>query len=130
MTITVYGIKNCNTMKKAFDKLNELGVAYEFFDYKKSVLDGKTFAEFIAKFGADKVVNKKGTTYRKFDDATKALIDDAIGNPSDENIAKLYEIAKDNQSLLKRPIIIGEKKDGKAAVVIGFDDGEYQAVFG
>lgn len=125
MTITVYGIKNCNTMKKAFDKLNELGVNYDFFDYKKQVLSGDEFGEFVRIFG-DKVINKQGTTYRKLDDDTKAV----LGGVTDgSQLQVVYEIVKNQQSMLKRPIIIGEYQ-GEQVAVIGFDDGEYQAVFG
>lgn len=125
MTITVYGIKNCNTMKKAFDKLNELGVSYDFFDYKKQVLSGDEFGEFVRIFG-DKVINKQGTTYRKLDDDTKAV----LGGVADSSqLQAVYEIVKNQQSMLKRPIIIGEHQ-GEQVAVIGFDDGEYQAVFG
>ena len=125
MTITVYGIKNCNTMKKAFDKLNELGVNYDFFDYKKQVLSVDEFGEFVRIFG-DKVINKQGTTYRKLDDNTKAV----LGGVTDgSQLQAVYEIVKNQQSMLKRPIIIGEHQ-GEQVAVIGFDDGEYQAVFG
>ena len=125
MTITVYGIKNCNTMKKAFDKLNEIGVNYDFFDYKKQVLSVDEFGEFVRIFG-DKVINKQGTTYRKLDDNTKAV----LGGVTDSNqLQAVYEIVKNQQSMLKRPIIIGEYQ-GEQVAVIGFDDGEYQAVFG
>lgn len=125
MTITVYGIKNCNTMKKAFDKLNELGVNYDFFDYKKQVLSVDEFGEFVRIFG-DKVINKQGTTYRKLDDDTKAV----LGGVTDgSQLQAVYEIVKNQQSMLKRPIIIGEYQ-GEQVAVIGFDDGEYQAVFG
>ena len=125
MTITVYGIKNCNTMKKAFDKLNELGVNYDFFDYKKQVLSVDEFGEFVRIFG-DKVINKQGTTYRKLDDDTKAV----LGGVTDSNqLQAVYEIVKNQQSMLKRPIIIGEYQ-GEQVAVIGFDEGEYQAVFG
>lgn len=125
MTITVYGIKNCNTMKKAFDKLNELGVNYDFFDYKKQVLSVDEFGKFVRIFG-DKVINKQGTTYRKLDDDTKAV----LGGVTDSNqLQAVYEIVKNQQSMLKRPIIIGEHQ-GEQVAVIGFDDGEYQAVFG
>lgn len=125
MTITVYGIKNCNTMKKTFDKLNELGVNYDFFDYKKQVLSVDEFGEFVRIFG-DKVINKQGTTYRKLDDDTKAV----LGGVTDgSQLQAVYEIVKSQQSMLKRPIIIGEHQ-GEQVAVIGFDDGEYQAVFG
>ena len=123
MTITVYGIKNCNTMKKAFDKLTELGVGYDFFDYKKQVLSVDDFSNFVSLFG-EKVINKQGTTYRKLDDDTKAV----LAGVADSGHQAVYEIIKNNQSMLKRPIIIGDYQ-GKTVAVIGFDEGEYQAVF-
>lgn len=110
--LTVYGIKNCNTMKKCFDFLNDKGVAYEFFDYKKSTLSQADFEKFMATFG-DKVINRQGTTYRKFDDDTKAIL--ASGD-----MFAMYNIIKDNQSVLKRPIVLG---DGVA--LIGFDENEW-----
>ncbi|OOR88084.1 arsenate reductase [Moraxella caviae] len=117
--LTIYGIKNCNTMKKAFDFLANKGVAHEFFDYKKSVLDVQTFAQMAQEFGLDKVINKKGTTYRAFDDAAKAVL-------TGTDVQAIYEIVKDKQSVLKRPMLIGEK-DGKKIALIGFDESEWAA---
>ncbi len=116
MSIVVYGIKNCNSMKKAFDKLSALGVAYEFFDYKKQVLSHDEFANFVAIFG-DKVINKQGTTYRKLDDDTKAVL-------SSGDVDAMYKIVKDNQSMIKRPIVLGG-----SAPVIGYDESEFEKVF-
>lgn len=110
--LKIYGIKNCNTMKKSFDFLNQKSVSYEFFDYKKSVLSQDEFANFVATFG-DKVINKQGTTYRKFDDETKVVL-------TSGDVSAMYEIIKDNQSVLKRPMVIG---DGVA--LIGFDEHEW-----
>lgn len=111
--LTIYGIKNCNTMKKAFDFLNDKGVAYEFFDYKKSTLSQADFEKFVATFG-DKVINHQGTTYRKLDDETKAIL--ATGD-----VSAMYEIVKMNQSVLKRPIIIGDN-----VALIGFEENDWQ----
>ena len=60
--LNVYGIKNCNSMKKAFDLLNELGLAYDFHDYKKQGIDAATVKTWLDQIGADVVLNKKGTT--------------------------------------------------------------------
>lgn len=110
--LIIYGIKNCNTMKKSFDFLNQKGIDYEFFDYKKSTLPQADFEKFVATFG-DKVINKQGTTYRKFDDDVKAIL-------ASDDLSAVYEIVKDNQSVLKRPIVMG---DGVA--LIGFDESEW-----
>ncbi len=64
---TVYGIKNCNTMKKAFDYLRDKDIAYTFVDYKKQAPDTVTLQRWQAGFG-ELPVNKKGTTYRKLKD--------------------------------------------------------------
>lgn len=118
--LTIYGIKNCNTMKKAFDLLNDKGVSYEFFDYKKQTLSQDVFVKCIALFG-DKVINKQGTTYRKFDDKTKSIL-------ANGDVSAMYQVIKDNQSVLKRPIILG-KFNNKDIALIGFGD-EWACVFG
>lgn len=115
--LTIYGIKNCNTMKKAFDFLNQNGVTYEFFDYKKSVPSQDDFEKFVAAFG-DKVINKQGTTYRKLTDTAKNTL-------TSGDVSAMYEMVKDNLSVLKRPIVVG---DGVA--LIGFDENEWGGVFG
>lgn len=115
--LTIYGIKNCNTMKKAFDFLNDKGVPYEFFDYKKSTLSQADFEKFVATFG-DKVINKQGTTYRKFDDETKAIL-------TGDDVSAIYHVIKDNQSVLKRPIMIGD-----TVALIGFNEGEWTEKLG
>ncbi len=65
MSIKVYGIKNCNTMKKTFDFLAEKGVEYDFIDYKKQKPDAALLEGFLEKTELASLVNKKGTTYRK-----------------------------------------------------------------
>ncbi|AKG16790.1 Spx/MgsR family RNA polymerase-binding regulatory protein [Moraxella bovoculi] len=113
---TIYGIKNCNTMKKAFDFLNQNSIAHEFFDYKKSVLSQDDFTKFVTTFG-EKVINKQGTTYRKLDDTTKTVL-------TSGDVSAMYEIVKDNLSVLKRPIVVGDD-----VALIGFDESEWSGVF-
>ncbi|MFA9485544.1 MULTISPECIES: Spx/MgsR family RNA polymerase-binding regulatory protein [unclassified Moraxella] len=115
--LTIYGIKNCNTMKKAFDFLNQNGIAYEFFDYKKSVLSLEQFKKFVATFG-EKTINKQGTTYRKFDDTIKNTL-------MSGDVSAMYEMIKNHQSVLKRPIIMGDD-----VALIGFDEHEWGKVLG
>lgn len=121
MSITVYGIKNCNSMKKAFDFLQACDVAYEFFDYKKQVVSQTTFEEWVAVFGLDKVINKQGTTYRKLDDTAKALLASA-------DVGAIYQLVADNQSIIKRPIIAGTHL-GKEVALIGYVDQAMQHTF-
>ena len=73
--LKVYGIKNCNSMKKAFDLLNQLGVAYEFHDYKKQGIDAEIVKNWLNQAGAELILNKKGTTWKKLteDEQQRAL---------------------------------------------------------
>lgn len=120
MTIKVFGIKNCNTMKKCFAYLMDKGIDYEFFDYKKSVLTQTQFEHFVQAFGKDKVINKQGTTYRKLDDNAKTIL-------ASNDMTAIYELVKVNQSLLKRPIVLGTYQD-KDVALIGFDQEVYDKV--
>ncbi|NLR69559.1 arsenate reductase [Novosphingobium sp. ERN07] len=111
MTITVYGIPNCDTVKKARNWLDSKGIAYTFHDYKKQGADPARIAQWIAAAGLDKVVNKAGTTYRKLDDAQKA----ALGG--DAAPAVLAE----HSSVIKRPIL--EHPNG---LLVGFKQEQWE----
>ncbi len=123
MTITIYGIKSCSTMKKAFTKLDELGVSYEFHDYKKQGIDKDTVQRFVNALGVDKVLNKRGTTWRKLDDAQKQAADASIDNA--------IELLVENTSMIKRPIVEGQLADKDQPILLyGFDEAEFERVFG
>ena len=111
--LKVYGIKNCSSMKKAFDLLNELGLAYEFHDYKKQGIDADTLAIWLKEIGADKVLNKKGTTWRKLTEAEQAH--------ATSNQENLIETLIAQPSLIKRPVL-----QTPQGFVIGFDEATYQ----
>lgn len=113
MSITIYGIKNCSTMKKAFDKLTMLGLEYEFFDYKKQAIDKTTLADWVKRAGIDKVLNTKGTTYRKLSDAQKAQIKQNVDAALDMMVAK--------PSMIKRPIVVLDNE-----LIIGFDETAFE----
>ena len=106
MTITIYGIKSCSTMKKAFTKLDELGVSYEFHDYKKQGIDKATVQRWVNELGIDKVLNKRGTTWRKLDDSQKQA--------ADASIDTAIELLVENTSMIKRPIVEGSLKEVKS----------------
>lgn len=108
MSVKVYGIKNCNTMKKTFDFLQEKGVTFQFVDYKKQKPDAELLESFLKKTSLESLVNKKGTTYRKMDDAQKTALEKA-----DTAVPILIE----NSSMIKRPVII--YPDG--SITLGFD---------
>ena len=122
MTITIYGIKSCSTMKKAFTKLDELGVSYEFHDYKKQGIDKDSVQRWVAKLGIDKVLNKRGTTWRKLEDAQKQAADASLDNAID--------LLVENTSMIKRPIVEGELTDkNKNILLCGYDEADFDKVF-
>ena len=117
MTITIYGIKSCSTMKKAFTKLDELGVSYDFHDYKKQGIDKESVQRWVDELGIDKVLNKRGTTWRKLTDEQKQA--------ADENVNNAIDLLIENTSMIKRPIVEGQladKNNGQPILLCGFDE--------
>ena len=117
MSVKVYGIKNCNTMKKALDFLDEKGVSYEFIDYKKQKPTIDLLKSFLEETSLATLVNKQGTTYRKMDEAQKADL---------ENEETALPILVENSSMIKRPVILSE--EGK--LLVGFDQEKFQNLLG
>lgn len=111
MSLTVYGIKNCNTMKKTFDFLESQGIKYEFIDYKKQKPTSELLQSFIEKVGLEAVINKKGMTYRKMDENQRKAL---------ETTDTAIPVLVDNSSMIKRPIIT--YPDG--SITLGFDSEE------
>ncbi len=112
MTLTMYGIPNCDTIKKARKWLDAQGVAYDFHDYKKAGIDEARLQGWIAEAGWELLLNKRGTTFRKLSDADKTGIDDA----------KAARLMAANPSMIKRPVI-----EGAGDLIIGFDEDVYAA---
>ena len=124
MTITIYGIKSCSTMKKAFTKLDELGVSYTFHDYKKQGVDKESVQRWVDSLGIDKVLNKRGTTWRKLDEEQK--------QEANANVKFAIDLLVENTSMIKRPIIEGQidnKNQGQKILLCGFDTTEFDANF-
>ena len=122
MTITIYGIKSCSTMKKAFTKLNDLDVSYDFHDYKKQGIDKDTVQRWVNELGIEKMLNKRGTTWRKLDDSQKQA--------ADANVDNAIGLLVENTSMIKRPIVEGQLADKDQAVLLcGFDEAEFDKVF-
>lgn len=109
MSTVVYGIPNCNTVKKARVWLDEQGVAYTFHDYKKQGVPADRLDAWIKAVGWEPLVNRQGTTWRKLDEATKAGVVDALS-------AKALMLAQ--ASVIKRPVI---EKSGQV-LSVGFDE--------
>ena len=112
--ITVYGIKNCDTVKKALKWLMEHNIEHKLHDYRVDGLDTAFLEQAEAKFGWENLVNKRSTTWRNLDESVKETLSKSTA----------LSVLADNPTLIKRPIIL---KEGKA--LIGFDEKEYQAVF-
>lgn len=124
MTLTIYGIKSCSTMKKAFTKLDELGVSYDFHDYKKQGIDKDSVQRWVASLGIDKVLNKRGTTWRNLTDEQKQA--------ADENVNNAIDLLIENTSMIKRPIVEGQladKNNGQPILLCGYDEAEFDKVF-
>ncbi len=106
MTTTMYGIKNCDTVKKARAWLDAQGVAYAFHDYKKAGVDGARLRGWVDEFGWEKILNRAGTTFRKLPEADKQGID------ADKAVALMLA----QPSMIKRPVLdLGERR------LVGFD---------
>jgi len=103
--IEMYGIPNCDTIRKARKWLSEHEIAYVFHDYKKEGVDRDKLAEWVDALGWEILLNKRGTTWRKLDDADKADID------RDKAIALLCA----NPSMIKRPVLVLDD-----AIEVGF----------
>lgn len=108
--IEIYGIKSCDTMKKAFRWLDEHQIEYSFHDYKKQGLEEATATAWVDALGWENVINKRGTTWRKLDDDTKNTMD----------AQRAVQVMLAQTSIIKRPLIIaGETK------LLGFSPDEY-----
>lgn len=106
---TLYGISNCDTVKRARTWLDEHGVAYTFHDFKKQGVPEAELDQWLKTPGWESLVNRKGTTWRKLDEATREGVVDA---------ASARPVLLANPSLIKRPVVDwGPKK----AVTTGFD---------
>jgi len=113
MTV-IYGIKNCDTMKKAMAWLNDNGVDYLFHDYKKDKVPANMIDKAINQFGWEVVINKRGTTWRTLDQEIKDTMDNK----------RALNIAIENPSIIKRPIL-----NYNDNVYVGFKDDEYKNIF-
>jgi len=114
MQVTVYGIKNCDTMKKARTWLAEHGVDYAFHDYKSSGIDRGRLERWCDTVGWETVLNRAGTTFRKLPDAAKDNLD------RERAIALML----DQPSMIKRPVLENEGR-----VLVGFKPELYDQFF-
>ena len=115
MTTTMYGIPNCDTIKKARTWLGDREVAYDFHDYKKAGIDTDRLKDWVGRLGWEVLLNRAGTTFRALPDADKQGLD----------AAKAVALMLAQPSMIKRPVL--ETADGK--LLVGFKPGDYEAAF-
>jgi len=109
----LYGISNCNTVKKARDWLDANNITYEFHDFKKQGIDEATASQWLTQYPWEKLINRAGLTWRGLDDATKSGITDN---------ASAIALMQEKTSVIKRPVLV---KDGKI-LCLGFDENAYK----
>ncbi|MDP9591889.1 ArsC family reductase [Shinella sumterensis] len=114
MTVTIYGIKNCDTMKKARTWLDAKGVAYRFHDYKAEGIDAESLKRWVETLGWETVLNRSGTTFRALPDADKQDLD----------AGKAIALMLAQPSMIKRPIL-----DRDGALTAGFKPEIYDTLF-
>lgn len=106
--LTLYGIPNCDTVKKARAWLTEQGWQHTFHDFKKQGVPADKLAHWVQVLGWEALVNRQGTTWRKLDDATKAAVVDS---------ASAQSLMLSHASVIKRPVL---ERDGQC-VCVGFE---------
>lgn len=106
MSLTVYGIPNCDTVRKARTWLDAQGMAYQFHDYKKAGVDEARLRGWVAAAGWETVLNRQGTTFRKLPEDQR----------SDLDANKAMAVMLANPSAIKRPIV-----EGASELLVGFD---------
>ena len=115
MSVTLYGIKNCDTMKKARTWLDGHKITYAFHDYKAAGIDREQLENWVGMLGWEVLLNRAGTTFKKLPDA------DRDGITEKKAIALMLA----QPSMIKRPVL-----EAKGKLTVGFKPEVYQALFG
>jgi len=113
MKTTIYGIKNCDTMKKARAWLDAHGVAHQFHDYKESGIERAKLESWLKTVGWEVLLNRAGTTFRKLPDAAKSNLTEA----------RAVKLMLEQPSMIKRPVL----EHGKT-LLVGFSPEKYAAL--
>ncbi len=113
--LTMYGIPNCDTVKKARAWLDRHGVAYDFHDYKKRGITAATLQHWCDTLGMDQLLNRRGTSWRKLDDAERAA--------ADASEKRALQLMMANPSLIKRPLL-----DTGNRLLAGFSEESYRSL--
>ena len=109
----LYGIPNCDTIKKSRKWLKDNDIDYEFHDYKKLGVPEKELKTWIKQVGWEILLNKRGTTWRKLDEKIKESV----------NETSAIQIMLDNPSIIKRPVLVKGKN-----ILVGFKESEYSEI--
>ncbi|WP_221796094.1 ArsC family reductase [Aquisediminimonas sediminicola] len=114
MATTMYGIKNCDTIKKARAWLEQRGIPYDFHDYKISGIDAARLGDWCNMVEWDKLLNRSGTTYRKLPEHQREIVNEAMA------IALMVE----QPAMIKRPVLLHDDE-----LLVGFKSSEYERIF-
>ena len=112
-SVTLYGIKNCDTVKKARKWLDTNSVPYTFHDFRVDGIDKALVNNFLKQVDVDILINKRGTTWRKLSDEEKEI----------KNKTQAVALMVENPTIIKRPVLDVNKK-----VTVGFSDESYQSI--
>ncbi|GAB3094723.1 ArsC family reductase [Aestuariicella hydrocarbonica] len=111
---TLYGISNCDTVKKARTWLDQANVSYTFHDFRKDGLERQQVIAWVAALGWENLVNKRSTTWKGLDDNARAQLNDS----------SVVDVILDQPTLIKRPLL-----DQGGAISVGFKAADYEARF-
>jgi len=114
MTTTLYGIKNCDTIKKARRWLEQNEIDYTFHDYRKDGLTASQLKPWCKELGWENLLNKRGTTWRKLEDEVKQSVD----------LKSAIEIMLEQPAIIKRPLLVTS-----AQKLLGFNEQQYSEIF-
>jgi len=109
--LTIIGIKNCSTIKKTLQWLDEQGTEYAFRDVKKEPLSDEEIADYAAKVGLDTLVNRRGMKWRNLGLSGKDLSDE-----------ELLDLLSEHQTMIKRPLV-----SANGAAMVGFDEDAFES---
>jgi len=109
-SIQVYGIKNCDTVKKALIHLNDREINYEFIDFRKNPISRQVLIKMVNSVGWEVLINKRSTTYRSLSEEEKSNID--------------YDLVLRLPTLIKRPVLVQDEN-----IIVGFSEHQYAKIF-
>jgi arsenate reductase len=111
----LFGIPNCNTVKKARDWLNQHGIAYEFHDFKKNGVSQELLENWLSQYPWEKLINRAGMTWRNLSDAEKIAVIDATS---------AITLMQEKTSVIKRPVLVKDEK----IIALGFNETNYKQI--